>query len=160
MKMAAKYLQRTGYRLPTEAEWEYASRAGAETGWSFGESDDLLGKYGWFMLNAASKSHPVGRLLPNDLGLFDMHGNNFEWCPDAYKALGKGADGKAIGDMEDREDIRDENTRVLRSGSFSNPAPIERSAFRVYSVPANRISDYCFRPAQTLSPEERVRISY
>ena len=152
MKMAANYLKRTGYRLPTDAEWEYACRAGAETGWAFGESDDLLGKYGWYMLNGSSTSHPVGRLLPNDLGLFDMHGNNFEWCQDAYKARGKGGNGKAIEDMEDSGEIRNENTRVLRSGSFSNPAGIERSAYRAYSVPANRISDYAFRPAKTISP--------
>ncbi len=152
MKIAANHLQRTGYRLPTEAEWEYACRAGAITGWSFGDSDELLGKYGWYMLNAASMSHPVGRLLPNDLGLFDMHGNDFEWCQDAYQALGTGRDKTATGDREDQDDVRDENKRVLRSGSFSNPAMIERSAFRAYSVPASRITDYGFRPARTLSP--------
>ncbi len=152
MKMAANYLKRTGYRLPTDAEWEFACRAGAETGWSFGESDDRLGKYGWYMLNTASISHPVGRLLPNDLGLFDMHGNNFEWCQDAYKARREAGDGKAVEDMEVTGDIRDENTRVLRSGSFSNPAAIERSAARLYSVPANRISDHGFRPARTVAP--------
>jgi formylglycine-generating enzyme required for sulfatase activity len=150
MKMAANYLEQPGYRLPTDAEWEYACRAGALTGWSFGESDELLGKYSWYMLSAASNSHPVGMLLPNDQGLFDMHGNNFEWCQGAYKALGKGGDGTPKEDIEDSGDIRDENARVLRSGSFSNPVGIERSAFRAYSVLPNRISDYGFRPARTL----------
>ena len=58
-------------------------------GYSFGESDDLLGKYAWFDANSLGKSHPVGSLKPNDLGLFDMHGNAWEWCQDAYKAYGQ-----------------------------------------------------------------------
>jgi formylglycine-generating enzyme required for sulfatase activity len=152
MKITANHLQRTGYRLPTEAEWEYACRAGAITAWSFGESDELLGKYGWYMLNAASMSHPGGKLLPNDLGLFDMHGNNFEWCQDAYNALGNGRDQTAAEDKKDQDDIRDDNRRVLRAGSFSNPAMIERSAFRASSEPASRITDYGLRPARTLPP--------
>jgi eukaryotic-like serine/threonine-protein kinase len=100
--------------------------------------------------NAGSTSHPVGRLLPNDLGLFDMLGNNFEWCQEIFKPWSKPREGKAIEDTEDPNGIRDQDGRVLRSGSFSNPAMIERSAYHTYSLPANRISDYGFRPARTL----------
>src|SRR5439155_18493130 len=78
-------LQRTGYRLPTEAEWEYACRAGAVTARFYGQSEELLGKYGWFVKNAEDRTWPVGTKKPNDLGLFDMHGNVQTWCQDIRK---------------------------------------------------------------------------
>ncbi len=84
-KTAANHLQREGYRLATEAEWEYACRAGATTAYGFGEAEELLGKYCWYDENSKSKSHPVGQLKSNDLGLFDMHGNAWERCDDPYK---------------------------------------------------------------------------
>jgi serine/threonine protein kinase/formylglycine-generating enzyme required for sulfatase activity len=136
MKMAANYLQRTGYRLPTEAEWEHACRAGAETGYSFGESEDLLGKYGWFTTNSMAKSHPVGSLKGNDLGLFDMHGNDWEWCQDAYN--------------DDTTDVNNSTNRVLRGGSFECPASVVRSAYRSRDVPTYCSFDIGFRPARTL----------
>src|SRR5262249_49387502 len=74
MKVKANALSLEGYRLPTEAEWEYACRAGSVTSWSLGEADDLLGKYAWYAANSAGRSQPVGVLRPNDLGLFDLHG--------------------------------------------------------------------------------------
>ena len=130
MTMAPDYLGRTGYRLPTEAEWEYACRAGAETGFSFGEPEDLLGKYAWFDANSLGKSHPVGSLKPNDLGLFDMHGSEWEWCQDAFKRYGEGGDGKAT------DDIKDTDRRVLRGGSFFNQPSLVRSAYRDNPGPA------------------------
>jgi formylglycine-generating enzyme required for sulfatase activity len=75
MTMPDNYLSRMGYRLPTEAEWEYACRAGAATGYAYGASADILGNYAWYLLNAKGHPWPVGRLRPNDLGLYDMHGN-------------------------------------------------------------------------------------
>jgi formylglycine-generating enzyme required for sulfatase activity len=70
---AANHLQRTGYRLATEAEWEYACRAGADSEYCYGDPVELLGKYAWYDATSLGKSHPAGALKPNDLGLFDMH---------------------------------------------------------------------------------------
>jgi formylglycine-generating enzyme required for sulfatase activity/tRNA A-37 threonylcarbamoyl transferase component Bud32 len=84
-KLKANYLSLTGYRLPTEAEWEYACRAGAVTSRPYGETAELLDKYGWYYDNARERTWPVGSKKPNDLGLFDMHGNVYTWCQERYR---------------------------------------------------------------------------
>jgi formylglycine-generating enzyme required for sulfatase activity len=149
MKPAANYLHRTGYRLPTEAEWEFACRAGATTRYSFGESEELLPKYAWYEKNWQGKLRPVGSLKPNDLGLFDMHGNDWEWCQDEYKAYAKGEDGRATEDNEDMADIVNDNWRVLRGGVF-NPKGYERSAARGGNNPTARIWWNGLRPVRSL----------
>jgi serine/threonine protein kinase/formylglycine-generating enzyme required for sulfatase activity len=152
MKMAPDYLRRTGYRLPTEAEWEFACRAGAETTYSFGEQLDLLGKYAWYQGNSPSRSQPVGKLRPNDLGLFDLHGNAWEWVQDRFRGYVTTEGGKATRDIEDKLDINSKDSRVLRGGSFSYPAVSLRSAYRSGNFPANRGYNHGFRPARTFTP--------
>jgi formylglycine-generating enzyme required for sulfatase activity len=137
MTVPADYLRRTGYRLPTEQEWEYACRAGSATDWSMGDAEDLLRKYAWYHPPAEEHSHPVGSLRPNDWGLFDLHGNAWEWCQGRF-------DGQ-----EDKEGIQDKDSRLLRGGAFPNPTADARAAFRNSYAPAERNVHIGFRPART-----------
>ena len=82
MAVKRNYLSLSGYRVPTEAEWEYACRAGAITAYCYGQAEELLSKYSWYLGNSGQRSRPVGQLKPNDLGLFDVHGNIAQWCLD------------------------------------------------------------------------------
>src|SRR5260370_6730733 len=153
MTMATNYWQRTGYRLPSEAEWEYACRAGAATRFYFGESEELLPRYAWYQKNGQNRSWPVGSLKPNDLGLFDMHGNDWEWCQNPYKPYDAGGAGKAIEDLEDIVEITNSNSLVQRGGStFNDPAPLLRSACRNpwRNGPLFRQWNTALRPASTL----------
>jgi formylglycine-generating enzyme required for sulfatase activity len=136
--------------LPTEAEWEYACRAGAATMFAYGVTDELLGKYGWFVGNAVGKSHCVGLLRPNDFGLFDMHGNAWEWCHNAYTQYHKNAGADVIGDIADKEIIVYEKTRrVLRGGSFDYDALYLRCGYRNRNGPGNLTVYIGLRPART-----------
>jgi formylglycine-generating enzyme required for sulfatase activity len=150
--MAPNYLQRTGYRLPTEAEWEYACRAGSETAYSFGEPADLLAMYAWYVVNTEAHSQSVGTLRPNEYGVFDMHGNAWEWTQSAYKVVGKTEGGKIKDDKEDNTDINNTVSRVLRGGSFIIRAYGVRSSLRYDYGPATRRNDFGFRPARTFTP--------
>jgi formylglycine-generating enzyme required for sulfatase activity len=148
IKPVPDYLKRTGYRLPTEAEWEYACRAGSETNWSHGDGGDLLAKYAQCDPHAGFKSHPGGSLRPNALGLFDMHGNVWEWCQDRYAKIETPEKETPLDDME-QKDTANSSSRVLRGGSFYNLAENARSAYRNNNEPANRHYSSGFRPAGT-----------
>ena len=96
MQLAPNYLERKGYRLPTEAEWEYCCRAGAATARCYGRSEELLPKYAWSLRNAKEHAWPVGSLKPNDFGLFDMHGNAWSWCSDSYLGYKPGSGARSF----------------------------------------------------------------
>jgi formylglycine-generating enzyme required for sulfatase activity len=151
-RLKEHYLDLVGYRLPTEAEWEHACRAGAVTSRYYGESDELLGNYGWYASNSANRSWPVGMLKPNDFGLFDMHGNVWVWCQDRFADYKKSDEGSAIEDTEDTSLINDKEGRVARGGSFIYPSWMARSACRNTYVPTVYLYNVGFRPARTLRP--------
>ncbi len=131
------------YRLPTEAEWEYACRAGSKTAYSFDDEEGLLPEYGWFSRNSSRRTHTVGLLEPNAWGLHDMHGNVWEWCSDWYEEYPKGA-------VSDPTGPKEGSYRVLRGGSWFYEAAYCRSANRYRLVPSYRYNRLGFRLA--LSP--------
>ncbi len=153
MQMTTNHLRRTGYRLPTEAEWEYSCRAGTITGYSFGGSDDLLRKYG--VIWKAPQNMPVGSRKPNDFGLFDMHGNNWEWCQELYRPGTRVMEDRVIPDQEIKFTIHDEDRRVLRGGSFNSLSLFARSAHRNQKLPKTREFDVGFRVAKTIKQHEK-----
>ncbi|GIX03968.1 MAG: hypothetical protein KatS3mg113_0974 [Planctomycetaceae bacterium] len=123
------------YRLPTEAEWEYACRAGTTTAYSFGNDPSLLGDYAWYYENSQEKYQKVGQKKPNPWGLHDMHGNVSEWCLDKYEAdfYKKFAPGMTA--INPLCLPSTEYPRVVRGGSWDDDPPALRSAARHHSGP-------------------------
>jgi len=130
-----------GYRLLTEAEWEYACRAGTTTTWSFGDDEALLGKYAWFQANSNGVPHPVGQLQPNPWGLYDLHGNVWEWVWDWHGDY-------SIEAQTDPQGPPESYFRVLRGGAFFNEPWLLRSADRSRVRPGYRGGDVGFRCAR------------
>jgi formylglycine-generating enzyme required for sulfatase activity len=126
-----------GYRLPTEAEYEYALRAGTATAYFFGNSAADLGRYAWFKANSPRGSHPVGQQLPNRWGLHDMVGNIWEWCQDWYQE-----DYYQQSPPRDPQGPASGENRVVRGGSWNSKPADCRSAYRNYELPA--FTDICF----------------
>ena len=131
------------YRLPTEAEWEYACRAGTTTDYSFGDDQSELGQYAVYSRNV-SHTEPVGVKEPNAWGLYDMHGNVGEWCADWYGSLRGGS-------VTDPRGARGGSERVTRGGSWLSGAWYCQSALRSWEVPSERTDHNGFRVALSLS---------
>jgi formylglycine-generating enzyme required for sulfatase activity len=136
------------YRLPTEAEWEYACRAGTTTAWSFGDDEALLSDHAWRSQNSGGFTNPVGQKRPNAWGLYDMHGNVLEWCHDWW-AAGYCAESPA----EDPVGPDSGAFRVLRGGSWKcEYCGLFRCTFRYLNPPNHRYHGNGFRVARTLPP--------
>jgi formylglycine-generating enzyme required for sulfatase activity len=132
------------FGLPTEAQWEYACRAGSTARWCFGDSDSNLAEYAWYGSNSNSMTHPVGQKKPNAWGLHDMHGNVSEWCVDWY-----GSKSYAVSPADDPSGPDSGTSRVLRGGCWFNWPSDVRSAVRGRGVPGGRVNGVGFRVART-----------
>jgi formylglycine-generating enzyme required for sulfatase activity len=153
MKVKPDALSLQGYRLPTEAEWEFACRAGVADARYYGETKELLVRHAWYTTNSHDKKMTLpGSFRPNDLGLFDLLGNALEWCEDPAFFYPSGTRNKPKEDIfgiRDLNSIDIQTVRVLRGGSFSWPAQNVRSANRYFTGPAVRFDVNGFRPART-----------
>jgi len=134
------------FRLPTEAEWEYACRAGSETAYSFGNNKKKLVKYAWYDANTTAETHPVGRRKPNAWGLYDMAGNVWEWCQDWY-----GKNYYQYSPVIDPTGPSSGHGRVFRGGSWFSSDDRCRSAFRYGYDPKLRYANLGFRLVREVS---------
>jgi formylglycine-generating enzyme required for sulfatase activity len=148
MKPARNYLTLTGYRLPTESEWEYACRGDTVTSRYYGAASELLVHYGWYEANSGAHAWPVALLQPNDFGLFDMLGNVYEWCHERYRPY-PDVSAEPHADVVDMQKVEERIGRVKRGGSYQHFDRHLRSASRGYGDPANRTSSVGFRPVRT-----------
>ena len=142
-----------GYRLPTEAEFEHACRAGSETKYSFGDDAGELPRHAWLKPGSQGHPQPVGTKLPNRWGLYDMHGNVWQWCNDWYAEAYGDSKGPATGKM-----------RVLRGGAWDSTPDQCRAAYRhkefpVYSDACFGADSYGFRRAKNMSSETTVAVA-
>jgi formylglycine-generating enzyme required for sulfatase activity len=125
-------------RLPTEAEWEYACRAGSTTDYCYGDDPRELSEYAWFSENSRKSTHPVGQKKPNKWGLYDMHGNVWEWCQDWYGEYPKEP-------VTDPKGPKGGSSRVFRGGGWLDSAGYCRSALRNWDGPSLQYDNVGFR---------------
>jgi formylglycine-generating enzyme required for sulfatase activity len=135
-------------RLPAEAEWEYACRAGTTTRFSYGDDSGYasLGDYAWYSGNSGRQTHPVGKKLPNALDLYGMHGYLWEWCQDWYASSLPG------GSVVDPRGPNTGSEHVIRGGSWFDCGRVCRAAYRIGSWPRDR--DYYIGFRSVLAPSQ------
>lgn len=155
VELRENYLNRTGYRLPTEAEMEYINRAGAVTSRFYGESEELLGKYGWYVPNCKGHHWPVGSLKPNDFGFFDTHGNVWCWCQEPSRQYPQGEPGKLFEDQEGELVINPKIGRAMRGNCYTDHGAAVKCASGWYPDPSYRTNIAGFRVARTMKAECR-----
>ncbi|MCY2964428.1 MAG: SUMF1/EgtB/PvdO family nonheme iron enzyme [Planctomycetota bacterium] len=142
MSIVANFREKSGYRLPTEEEWEYACRAGSTTQFAFGEPADarLVNQYAWWVENAAGTTHAIGTVRPNRFGLFDMHGNLWEWTNSRFENPSTDTDNRILGNQ----------SRVLRGGGFNDFGARDLgSSDRNPEPPDDPNDSFGFRPSRT-----------
>ena len=152
-KLNAKLAAGAGkFQLPSEAQWEYACRAGSKTRYCFGDDQSKLGDYASYAANSGAKTHPVGEKKPNAWGLYDVHGNVWEWCQDRYDGVYYYAESP----MDDPTGPTGGSYRVFRGGGWGDPARRCRSANRLRVRPENRFNGLGLRvslvPAEAAEP--------
>jgi formylglycine-generating enzyme required for sulfatase activity len=135
------------YRLLSEAEWEYACRAGSEAAYCFGDDEAELGDYAWYEKNSGFRTHPVGEKKPNAFGLYDMHGNVWEWCLDKVRPYSVEPAIDPVGPL-------DSASRALRGGSWDIFARYLRAADRSGSAREFRLRNFGFRCACVREPRQ------
>ncbi len=152
MTVPADVLVRTGYRLPTDAEWEYACRSGTMTSRYYGAGAELLGLYARYAANSRDHAWECGGLLPNDLGLFDMLGNAHDWLHDRIGIARISRHGIINDHINTIESISDKTPRLLRGGAYNDQPAGEQSVSRYKGRPVVEIpQNLRFPPRQDLS---------
>jgi formylglycine-generating enzyme required for sulfatase activity len=147
VQLPKNYLRLTGYRLPTQAEWEYACRAGATTSRFYGESEELLGGYAWHVKNSGYRARSVGGLRPNDFGLFDVLGNASERCQSL--SLASFASSPVVDSQELFTAPLDKDKGYVQGGSYTHIEWAQRSATVYSNVASDRVTTNGFRVART-----------
>ena len=143
---ARDFCEKAGLALPTEAQWEYACRAGTASAWCFGSSDAKLAEFGWCAGISGNKTHPAAQLEPNAFGLYDVHGNVSEWCADALAEY-------APGPVTDPPAAQGGPNRVHRGGGWNSSAARSRCAKRAGYKPVYQLVDLGVRPVKTVAAE-------
>jgi formylglycine-generating enzyme required for sulfatase activity len=150
-KLNAMQKESGQFRLPTEAEWEWACRAGTRTPFCFGDANAGLGEYAWYSANSGDMTYPVGRSKPNAWGLHDCHGNVLEWCSDWWGNYSANPWPGKFRWTRDPNGPAKGVSRVLRGGSWRDSPWHCRSACRSYASTTNRHERYGFRVALSIA---------